>query len=139
MYEENERAISLNTAKNLGLNPIALKKTLEMYKKTHAPKPAHIKINIKPDAKVVLGKLEEAVDIYMSTPGYLGRATTLNINKADPRDVACLKLLCGSYFIHVRPYPIGFFMDGVEIHIRTPGVDDTKDKNIARNIFNEGK
>ena len=143
MYEENERAINETVLNNMGLNPFALQLAIKAYKEIYWPRTLSLTVEI-PDVGLDdemhdRAKSKNLVQLEIRKPGFIGRYTTLSLGMMKPEDIACVKLLCQSYYINIRPYPMGFFYDGVEVQLHTPGVDESKLKNITRDIFNPTK
>lgn len=125
-YDENERELTEKHLSNFGLNPFALKLLVRSYMANIYPEPILLDYFVEVQD---LGQCHFELEIRK--PGYLG-AKRGNAEALDPYG---LRLFCRSYFEHVSPYPVDFFYQGLEIHLRTPGAD-AKYKNIARDIFN---
>lgn len=125
-YSESEREIGRKHLSNFGLNPYACEILVNSYKKMCAPMPVYFDYFIE-----ITDKGQAHVMVELKTPGYIGSRK----GNAELLDKMGLRMFCRSYFEEVSPYPVDFFMQGVEVHIHTPGVSDTQYKNIARHIF----
>lgn len=100
---------------------------MESYLKNVAPYPVSLDYYID-----IEDKGREHIELELRKPGYVGarKGDTNLLNKFG------LRHFCRSYFEWVSPRHIDFVFNGVEIHLRTPGVEEFSEKNIARNIFN---
>ena len=74
MYEETERELSMKNMSNYGLNPAATKALVEDYKKKCAPYPIQLFISVGNSPIVRLSEVCGDIEIYLSTPGYVGKA-----------------------------------------------------------------
>lgn len=134
MYDETERELSMKNMSNYGLNPAATKLLVEDYKKKCAPYPIRLFISVGNSPIIRLSEVCGDVEIYLATPGYVGKAGKGDASLLDkfPR-----RMVAKSYSDNISPRMISFVLDGVEIAIKTKGVDEGV--NIARNIFNPTK
>jgi hypothetical protein len=98
---------------------------VQSYIKRISPHPVSLDYIVLIDDKEVLIELE------LRKPGYVGPTK----GDAHKLDNLALRMLCRSYFDYVSPWPVSFVYQGIEVHIRAPGVSDSDRKNIARNIF----
>lgn len=136
-YHEDERELDQLRISRFGLNPFAADILIKSYKQNVAPQPANIiyqvnlsKADEKMDAKA---KSKRRVEISLLTPGFVGPYTGLPKKGLDKFG---LKLFARSYYENLRPQHISFIYQGVEVHIRTPGIGESEKKNVARNIYN---
>lgn len=136
-YTENERELEMKVMERFGINPFAVKLLVDAYFKFVAPVPFSTTFTLpKKDFKMdFAGGKQSQVEVYIYKPGYVGR----KFPSKKPIDQGALKLLAHSYYSHVRPYPISFLYNGAEIHLRTPGFEEFRKKNIAREIYNPTK
>lgn len=135
-YEENERELPLQNIANFNLNPFAFKLLLESYKKSVWPATLELVVMMSDeDPKQDKAFLDSVglVEITLRKPGYLGKEKVKDIKAIDKLGA---RLFAQSYYANVRPLPVSFFHQGVEVHIRTPKHAESKRKNIARNIWN---
>lgn len=132
-YSEKERVLTGKILNRYGLNPFAADIIVKSYKEKLAPQPVSFdyEMHVRPN---IASKEEQAftAEVYLYTPGFLGKKKEVDVLELDK---LALKMFVRSYLDHVRPQPISFVLDGVEVHIRTKGVSN--EKNIARAIFNE--
>jgi hypothetical protein len=135
-YEENEREITLQNISNFALNPFAFKLLLESYKKSVWPATLEIIVPMREPDPIQDKNFTESiglVEVTLRKPGYLGKEKVTDIRAVDKLGA---RLFAQSYYANVRPLPVSFFHQGVEVHIRTPKHAESKRKNIARNIWN---
>jgi hypothetical protein len=134
-YEENERELSMANVGRLGLNPFAVKLLVESYKNGMYPVPVELMALHNEEDPIQDGKAptKGLVEIHLRKPGYLGKKKSKTLEGIDKFGV---KLLAQSYYYNLRPRPISFFFRGVEVHIRTPKIEEKRFKNVARNIWN---
>lgn len=136
-YFEDERILSDIKLDRFGINPFATKILIDSYKNKVAPQPATIIYDVGFQDKNMDEKTKDKhrVEISLKTPGFVGKLQ-------PPRgglDKLGLKLFARSYYENVRPQHISFLYDGIEVHVRTPGIEEGSQKNIARDIFNPTK
>ena len=132
-YSEGERELEMKVMENFGINPFAVKLLVDSYFKSVAPYPYSTTFTMpKHDPKMDFteGRAYQ-VEVYIYKPGYVGK----KYKSKKILDQGALKLVAHSYYSHVRPYPISFLYNGAEIHIRTPGFEEYRKKNIAREIY----
>ena len=127
MYTENERELQRKHLSNFGLNPYACDLLIRSYLKNIAPLPIILDYFID-----VEDQGRHQVELTIKTPGYLGGRR----GNANLLDTFGLRLFCRSYYEDVKPYPVSFLYNKVEVHLRTPGVSEHAMKNIARDVFN---
>ena len=130
-YDETERPLTMNTLGNLGLNPAAVKMLVEDYKAMISPFPIKIVVSVGDSPIMRLKESEKTIEIYVRKPGYVGRSGGGDASKI--RKFA-RRMVAKSYSDYVSPRLMSFVFDGIEVAIKTKGVDEGK--NIARNIYN---
>jgi len=134
MYDETERTVSLKNLDNFGINPAAVNMLVQDYKKHCMPNPITLCISCGASPIVRLSDASDEVEIYLRTPGFVGRA-----GKGDASRISkfARRMVAKSYADYVSPRLLSFVFDGVEVAVKTKGEDEGK--NIARVLFNPTK
>ncbi len=129
-----ERESSPKRLSNFGLNPFALEMLVKSYIEKASPQPFKASISIGYEDKIK-NKVGRRVDIYLLTPGYLGK------HRADPRviDDTALRLFVQSYYHDLFPLPTSFLYHGIEVHLRSPDHNEFDRKNPMAQLFDPTK
>lgn len=129
----SEREVSLRTLDRFSLNPFSFKIMVESYMRNVFPKPFVKMVQLSSNGKDKMDNRamsKRKVYIEMRSPGKVGlKAVSEGIDKYG------LQTGCLSYYQNFRPKPMSFILSGVEIHLRTPGIEEGLHKNPMRNIL----